>query len=76
MAEIDETILVNHSLPKKWRCPHCGKITPIDHQAEEIFLEFFMVLRQCPGCGYVHCWKLELTEDFKRKVISYLEQGL
>ena len=72
MTEIDETTLVDRSLPKRWTCPHCGKQTPMDPYAEEIFLEFFQVLRQCPSCGHIHLWRLELTEEFKRKTIDML----
>ena len=72
MPNIDETILVNCSLPKRWTCPHCGKRTKMDPYAEEIFLEFFQVIRQCPACGFLHIWRLELTEDFKRKTIDLL----
>lgn len=72
MAKIDETTLVDRTLPKRWTCPHCGKRTKMDPYAEEIFLEFFQVLRQCPHCGYIHLWRLELTEEFKRKTIDMI----
>lgn len=72
MPNIDETTLVNCSLPKRWTCPHCGKRTKMDPYAEEIFLEFFHVIRQCPACGRLHIWRLELTEEFKRKTIDML----
>lgn len=72
MAKIDETTLIDETLPDWWRCPHCGKRNRMDPEAEEILLEFFKVIRQCPVCGYLHIWKLELTEGFKRKVIDLL----
>lgn len=72
MAKIDETTLVDCSLPKRWTCPHCGKRTKMDHDAEEIFLEFFQVIRQCPNCGHIHLWRLELSEMFKRQVVAML----
>ena len=74
MAKIDETTLVDRTLPKRWTCPHCGKRTKMDPYAEEVFLEFFMVLRQCPSCGRIHMWRLELTEEFKRKTVDLLLQ--
>lgn len=72
MAKIDETTLVNRTLPKTWTCPHCGKRNRMDPYTEEIFLEFFQVLRQCPACGFLHIWRLELTEEFKQKTIDLL----
>jgi rubredoxin len=72
MAEIDETTLINQLLPKSWRCPHCGKRNRMDPYAEEIFLEFFQVIRQCPSCGFLHIWHLKLTEEFKKKIIDLL----
>lgn len=72
MAKIDETTLIDRTLPKTWTCPHCRKRTPMDSYAEEIFLEFFQVLRQCPSCGHIHLWRLELTEEFKEKTIDWL----
>ena len=72
MAYIDETTLTDRTLPKTWTCPHCGRRNQMDPEAEEIFLEFFKVIRQCPTCGYLHIWKMVLTEGFKRRVINLL----
>lgn len=72
MAKIDETTLVDQTLPKRWTCPHCGKRHRMDPEAEGIFLEFFKVIRHCPSCGYLHIWTLELTEEFKRKTLAML----
>lgn len=72
MAKIDETTLVDQMLPKLWTCPHCGKRNRMDPEAEGIFLEFFKVIRNCPSCGYLHIWSLELTSEFKRKTIDLL----
>lgn len=74
MAKIDETTLVNRTLPKTWTCPHCGKRTRMDPYSEDIFLECFQVLCQCKSCGYVHLWRLVLTKEFKIKTISQLLQ--
>lgn len=75
MAKIDETMLVDRTLPKRWTCPHCGKRTKMDPYAEEIFLEFFHVCTNCPNCGRIHLWQLKLTEEFKRQVIDMLLRG-
>lgn len=72
MADIDETTLVDCSLPKRWTCPHCGKRTKMDPSEEETFLRFFHVITQCPNCGYLHLWRLDLTETFKRQVVDML----
>ena len=72
MAEIDETTLVNQTMPKSWTCPHCRRRNKMDPYAEELLLEFFMVIRQCPHCGFLHLWRLELTEEFKRKTIDLI----
>ncbi len=72
MAEIDETTLVNQTLPKTWMCPHCRKRNKMDPYAEELLLEFFQVIRQCPHCGFLHIWRLELTEEFKRQTIDLI----
>lgn len=69
---IDETILVNKSLPKSWTCPHCGKRNSMGKYKEEEFIEFFKTMQHCEKCGYVHIWFLKLTEDFKKKVVDYL----
>lgn len=69
---VDETIIVDAGLPKRWRCPHCGKTHKMDPYAEEVFMEYFTVLRCCGKCGHVHCWKLKLTDDFKKKVVNML----
>lgn len=72
MAKIDETVLVDRTLPKTWTCPHCGRINKTDQYAEEILLEHFKVIRHCPACAYLHVWTLVLTDDFKRKVVDFL----
>ena len=47
----------------------------MDPNAEAILLEFFKVIRHCPSCGYLHYWKLVLTEDFKQGVIEMISTG-
>lgn len=76
MAQIDETILVNKSIGKTWTCPHCHKKQKFGVCAEEVLLEHFKYIEQCEHCGYLHIWKLELTDDFKEKVIEMLKGEL
>ena len=72
MSKIDETVLINESLPKSWTCPHCGKRNRMGRYKEEEFLQFGKVLQHCDHCCYVHIWILKLTEDFKKKVVDFL----
>lgn len=73
--QIDRTILTNRIMPKRWRCPHCGKQQKTGFYADEILLENFMYLEHCVQCGYVHIWELKLTDDFKKKVVEHLTTG-
>lgn len=75
MAKIDETILTDTGLPKSWTCPHCGKRNKMGRYKEEELFEFFKTMQHCDHCGYVHIWLLELTEDFKRRVVNMLIRG-
>ena len=43
MSNIDETILVNRSLPKSWTGPHCGKRNRMGKYKEEEFIEFLNI---------------------------------
>lgn len=72
MASIDVTIIKDKGLPKTWTCPHCGKRNRMGKYKEEEFLEFFKTMQHCDRCSYVHLWKLELSEEFKKKVIDML----
>lgn len=72
MADIDITKLVNKGMPKTWTCPHCGKRNRVGPYKEEELIEFRKTLQHCDYCGYVHLWKLELTEDFKHSVADML----
>ena len=69
---IDETVIVNGTLPKLWKCPHCGKRQSFAKEDDEIFISFMQLIRHCEKCGYLHFWKLELTEDFKKQVVEQL----
>ena len=75
MAAIDETTLTNRLMPKTWTCPHCGRRNQTGQAADSILLEHFKYLQLCEKCGYVHFWRLELTDDFKRKVVRMLTEG-
>jgi hypothetical protein len=54
-------------MPKKWKCPHCGRENKTSIYADECLLENFKYLEHC-WCGYVHCWELKLTEEFKKNL--------
>lgn len=71
-SNIDHTYLVNKTMPKFWICPHCKKRNSTGKYADEIFIRHFKYIEHCPNCGYVHCWFLQLTEDFKKKVVNFL----
>ena len=71
MAEnIDVTKLVNKGIPKTWRCPHCGHVQRFGQYAEQTLFEYLRLLECCDRCMYLHCWELELTDDFKRKIVE------
>lgn len=74
MRSIDETIITDAGLPKSWTCPHCGKRNKMGKFKEEEFLEFFKTMQHCDRCGYVHLWRLVLTDDFKKQVVSMLTE--
>lgn len=71
---IDHTWLTDSLMSKKWKCPHCGRENKTSIYADECLLENFKYLEHC-WCGYVHCWELKLTEEFKKNVIEYLMKG-
>lgn len=71
-VSIDETHLIDSSIPDTWRCPHCLKNNHTEQYADEILLEDKLYLEHCEHCGYVHSWTLELTEKFKQEVITHL----
>lgn len=75
MTSIDETIIRDSGLPKTWTCPHCGKRNRMGKYKEEEFIEFGKTMQHCDRCAYVHLWKLELSEGFKKKVIDMLMTG-
>lgn len=70
----NETVIVDASLPKKWKCPHCGKTNTLDKWADRTFMEFGYVMRNCDRCMWVHTFKLELTEEFKKEVVEYAKR--
>ena len=71
-ANIDETILVNTMMPKSWTCPHCGKRSKTGTYSDEILLEHGIVFEDCPHCGFVHTWRLKLSDNFKKDIINML----
>ena len=72
---IDCTRLTDRLLPKSWKCPHCGRAQRTGIHGDEILIDNFIYLEHCGNCGYVHYWKLTLTEDFKKRVIDNLLRG-
>lgn len=70
--DIDGTMLVDTLIPPHWECPHCGATNETDEYANDILMEHLRVLRHCKDCGYVHYWRLQLTEKFKQKVVELL----
>lgn len=72
MSSVDETRIVNGELPKTWTCPHCHRRNKMGRYKNEEFIEFGKAFQHCDHCSYVHYWQLELTEDFKRKVVEML----
>ena len=71
----DITLLINEGMPTTWICPHCGKEQYTSLYADEILLEQRKYIEHCEDCGYLHGWELELTEDFKKKVVDMLVNG-
>ena len=74
ISQLDETYLVDRLMPKTWKCPHCGKRNKTGIYADEILIDNFKYLEHC-GCGYVHIWYLQITDGFKRQVVSMLMEG-
>lgn len=74
-VSVDETTLINKLMPKTWTCPHCRRQNRTGQQANNILMEHFKYLEHCGGCGYVHFWRLKLTDDFKKMVVRMLEEG-
>ena len=71
---VDNTILKDRLMPKSWKCPHCGRRNKSGQYADEILLEHGKYLEHC-GCGYVHSWELELTDEFKKSIVKVLLEG-
>lgn len=72
--DMDYTVITDGGLPKSWTCPHCGKRQKLSEQDNEIFMRFMRFIRHCERCGYLHCWKLDLTEEFKQKIVDELRK--
>lgn len=72
--EIDTTIIVDDFMPKKWKCPHCSRINSTGEYSNDILAMHGKVIEQCGGCGYLHLFRLELTQEFKEKTMQYLQK--
>ena len=78
MSDIDTTVITNGCLPKSWKCPHCGKRQKLSEQDNDTFIRYgtyMAFIRHCERCGYLHSWKLILTDDFKKKIVDMLLNG-
>lgn len=75
MAQIDETTITNGTMPKSWVCPRCGRRNKTGMYAEGILIRYFKYLEHCTHCGAVHLWRLELTQDFKEKIVAMMKGG-
>ncbi len=72
MKNIDETILVDKFIPTAWKCPHCKAENRTGVFANEVLVEHFKYIQHCENCGYLHIWKLRLTDKFKQGVVKIL----
>ena len=72
VKDIDRTVVVNNFLPKSWKCPHCGQRQKMSIYGDETLIEFGKHIQHCGTCGYLHIWELELTDDFKKKVVDMM----
>ena len=39
---------------------------------DETLIEFGKHIQHCKTCGYLHLWELNLTDDFKKRVVGML----
>ena len=72
IADIDRTVITNSILPKSWKCPHCGQRQKMNPFGDETLIEFGKHIQHCKTCGYLHLWELNLTDDFKTRVVGML----
>lgn len=72
--DMDVTELVDKLVPDKWICPHCCRTNDKGPEADNILMEHFVYIEQCDTCGYLHCWRLTLSDAFKRRVVNFLLQ--
>lgn len=68
----NETVLHDKLMPKTWKCHVCGRKNRTGKYADSILMENFKYIEQCVNCGTVHLWKLELSEEFKEKVVKMM----
>ena len=70
---IDVTDVINSMMPERWTCPHCGQISKTGMYANDIIFENGRYIEQCRLCGYLHIFRLILTNDFKKKVVDFIK---
>ena len=71
--DIDVTEVIDSTMPKTWECPHCGKRNITGSEADEILPLLGKYIEQCPHCGYLHLFRLILTDEFKKNVVDFLK---
>ena len=70
---IDVTEITDSTMPKAWICQHCYNRNRTGMYADEILMENRKYIEQCPRCGHLHLFRLNLTEKFKKKVVDFLK---
>lgn len=61
MNDIDVTEVIDRSMPRSWRCPHCGYRNITGNVANEIFPFFEKYIAQCEKCGCLHIFRFETS---------------
>lgn len=69
---IDITVIEDKGMPAVWICPHCRKNNRTGQYADDILFENLIYLEHCDHCSFVHCWKLKLSDTFKKKCVEFL----
>jgi len=62
-SPIDTTELQDELPDIKWTCPRCKKENEITEDSFVILELLKGCCEACPGCNYVHEWKVKFTDD-------------